>query len=95
MGTKRVFVTGKVQGVGFRAQAKDKAVSLGINGFVRNLDDGRVEILISGDGRLLEEYLAWIRVGPPTSRIENIEAYSENSTYNEAGFSILKDGIVK
>ncbi len=68
-----VFVTGRVQGVFFRAFTRDVANSLGLRGWVRNLPDGRVEAVFEGTREVIEEALKKIKIGPPASRVENID----------------------
>jgi acylphosphatase len=77
--TKRVhvWVSGMVQGVFYRASARDKAVGLGLTGWVRNLPDGRVEILAEGDPRRIAEFLDWCRSGPPRARVEDCRVIEE------------------
>lgn len=65
MSSRRVVVAGTVQGVGFRWSARTQAERLGVRGWVRNRDDGRVEALLTGDDDAVEELLAWFRAGPP------------------------------
>ena len=59
-----VFYSGRVQGVGFRVTAEETAKSLGVVGWVKNLRDGRVEIVAEADEDVLERFLAAIRSGP-------------------------------
>lgn len=70
--TLRVQVRGKVQGVGFRMSTVRHAHSLGVAGWVRNLDDGSVEALIQGPHDRIDEMLSWLRVGPPAARVEEL-----------------------
>lgn len=70
-----IIVTGLVQGVYFRANTQNKANSLGVTGWVKNLVDGRVEIMIEGEKKLVDQMLDWCKQGPPRSKVENI--YSE------------------
>jgi acylphosphatase len=72
--TKRVhvFVSGRVQGVYFRAHTQEKAQSLGLSGWVRNLPDGRVEIVAEGEEGKISAFLAWVRVGPLAARVEGV-----------------------
>ena len=65
-------VSGRVQGVFFRASTRDTAVSLGIAGSAVNLPDGNVEIIACGTQPALEELRAWLRDGPPMARVEDI-----------------------
>ncbi|MDI6639363.1 MAG: acylphosphatase, partial [Methanocellales archaeon] len=59
------FVSGRVQGVFFRSFTRSEATSLGIHGWVRNLRDGRVEVLAEGEKSALDELLGRLREGPP------------------------------
>jgi acylphosphatase len=61
----QVTVTGKVQGVFFRASARGEAVRLGVSGWARNMSDGSVALRLQGEDRAVDEMLAWCRVGPP------------------------------
>ncbi|KTD09502.1 acylphosphatase [Legionella jamestowniensis] len=63
------YISGKVQGVWFRASAQEEAKKLGINGWARNLADGRVEILACGDQKQLEKFEHWLKNGPPLAEI--------------------------
>lgn len=67
-------VSGRVQGVAFRAYTVDEAVRLGLSGFVRNLPDGRVEVEAEGDRAALLELVRFCERGPPAARVEGVEA---------------------
>ncbi|MDB5106762.1 MAG: acylphosphatase [Fibrobacteres bacterium] len=69
-----IRVSGKVQGVFFRASARAEANRLGLDGFVRNEEDGCVFAEAEGDRAKLDEFLAWCRQGPPHARVEGVEA---------------------
>lgn len=69
----RIFVHGRVQGVFYRASAQKAANGLGLTGWVRNCDDGSVEIHAEGSKEKLEELIAWCRKGPPLASVSNIE----------------------
>lgn len=69
----RVHVGGRVQGVYFRAHTARHAESLGLTGYARNLDDGRVEVLAGGDPGAVERLLEIVRVGPPAAHVTSIE----------------------
>ncbi len=76
-----LFVSGRVQGVGFRYSAVGAARRIGgLAGWVRNLDDGRVEAVMEGTREKLEELVAWCRVGPPAARVEDVEVLWEPAT---------------
>lgn len=70
-----LIITGRVQGVGFRASARDKAWQLGINGFVKNRPDGAVYIESEGGEQALGDFIAWCRQGPPMAMVENVDIY--------------------
>jgi len=72
-----VFVRGKVQGVFFRANTRNKAQELGITGWVRNLPDGRVEAIFEGEKQKVEEIIEWTKRGSPIARVEGVEVEFE------------------
>lgn len=65
----RCFVSGKVQGVWFRASAKTQAEQLNISGWARNLTDGRVEVFACGAEEQLEMFYDWLKMGPPLAKV--------------------------
>lgn len=69
---RHYWVTGRVQGVGFRYSARITAIRLGLAGWCRNLPDGRVEVLTEGNESDSEEFLAWLKRGPPGSRVDQV-----------------------
>ena len=72
MAAARFIVSGKVQGVFFRASTREKALALGLDGHARNLRDGSVEVLAAGEGDALEALGAWLWTGSPASRVESV-----------------------
>lgn len=85
---KHYFVSGKVQGVWFRAETQNTAQSLGVSGWVRNLPDGRVEVMAAGSPQLVEQLEAWLRHGPERARVD--ELIIEDLPWQlYAGFEIL------
>ncbi|MGQ9706787.1 MAG: acylphosphatase [bacterium] len=72
-----IYVGGVVQGVGFRFFVERYALKLGLVGWVRNLNDGRVEIYVEGDEKDIDSFIDIIKNGPPGSRISNISIESE------------------
>jgi acylphosphatase len=68
-----VFVSGRVQGVFFRAETADMADRLGLAGWVRNLPDGRVEALFEGEKEDVEKALDFCRRGPSGARVQNLD----------------------
>ncbi|MCP5159932.1 MAG: acylphosphatase [Gammaproteobacteria bacterium] len=68
----RCYVSGRVQGVGFRYATADKALALGVTGYVRNLPDRRVEALICGEEQAVTALQHWLRQGPSLARVSDI-----------------------
>ncbi len=75
-----LVVSGLVQGVWFRKSTRDKATDLALCGWVRNLPDGRVEILAAGSEGALLELQAWCHHGPPLARVDEVEGEWLEST---------------
>jgi acylphosphatase len=76
---RRSFVSGRVQGVFYRASCVRKAQSLGLTGFARNLSDGRVEVLACGEQHAVEQFIGWLWEGSPASKVSHV-ATSEVDT---------------
>ncbi len=76
MSRARWVVRGKVQGVMFRASARERADGLGLTCEARNRDDGTVEILAEGATRALDDLERWLYRGPPLARVESVERLS-------------------
>ncbi len=83
-----VFVTGKVQGVFFRAETKSKADSLNLTGWVRNLRDGRVEAVFEGEKERIDAMIEWCSQGPPYASVINIDLVEELYTGEFEDFRI-------
>ena len=73
MKTIKLFISGTVQGIFFRQHVKDTADKIGLKGFVRNLDDGRVEIMAEGRDEIVNTFLEKCHKGPPHSTVKNVE----------------------
>ena len=84
----RIIVTGKVQGVFFRAHAQDSAVKTGIKGWIRNLENGSVEIVAQGERENMEKFVNWCRRGPDSARVENVSAAKEHVAEKFTDFSV-------
>lgn len=69
----KVTVSGRVQGVFFRASTRDVATDLGLSGKVRNLPDGRVEAVFQGPADAVDEAVAFCRQGPPQAQVDDVE----------------------
>lgn len=79
----RVFIYGQIQNVGFRAKAVKKANQLGISGWIRNRNDGRVESLVVGKAEKVEKLLDWFENGPSPANVEKVDVVTkENISYN-------------
>jgi acylphosphatase len=84
----RAIVTGHVQGVSFRAATAAEARRLGIVGWVKNRDDGAVELEAEGPDKPLVELLAWCEHGPPTARVTRVKVEPLQPTGAEHDFRI-------
>jgi len=67
-----VYITGRVQGVFFRAETQRAAKGFNLTGWVRNLSDGRVEALFEGEEKEVHKMLQWCHIGPPAARVEGV-----------------------
>ena len=84
----RFLVSGKVQGVCFRANTQEQARHLGLRGYVRNLPDGRVEVLAAGADGALEALAEWLWQGPPLSRVDAVDRQDSVTPGDENRFEI-------
>ncbi len=74
MKATHAFVSGDVQGVFFRQSTRRTARSLGLDGWVRNLPDGRVEVWLQGEEAAVNEMVDWLWVGPPAATVTGVES---------------------
>jgi acylphosphatase len=72
MPTARFLVSGRVQGVCFRASTREQALALGLDGMARNLADGRVEVIACGDRQAIDALEHWLHRGPPAAQVEQV-----------------------
>lgn len=84
-----VTVSGRVQGVWFRASTRDEARRLGLTGFVRNEPDGSVYLEAEGEDEALADLLEWLKQGPPLARVDSLET-CEGELRDLSGFEILR-----
>jgi acylphosphatase len=85
---RRVLISGRVQGVGFRFFAEDRAAVEGVHGWIRNLPDGKVEAFIEGDREAVDRVEAALRRGPSAARIADVQAEDAVPTGRATGFMI-------
>ena len=69
---QKAFVSGRVQGVGFRYTTAERAQDLGLSGWVRNLHDGRVEVFVQGDRPSLDVFMSWLELGPSAAEVTEV-----------------------
>ncbi len=92
MEARRVLVSGRVQGVGFRAFVARRARELGVSGFVRNLDDGRVEAVCAGEAAQVQALTEACRAGPPHARVAHLDIAVVPALDLPRHFEIRPDG---
>ncbi len=85
---ERYRVSGHVQGVGFRAATLREATRLGLCGWVRNLPDGRVEVLAQGLDDQLQQLSAWLRHGPVGAKVAQVDSTPDSQVPPVPGFQI-------
>ncbi|MDX2086397.1 MAG: acylphosphatase [Kofleriaceae bacterium] len=90
MSTRRVraIVSGRVQGVSYRASTAAEARRLGLTGWVKNRPDGSVELEVEGPAELVAQLLAWCDRGPPAAHVAGIAVEDQTPTGAETAFSI-------
>ena len=84
---RRVLVAGRVQGVWFRESCRDQALVAGVAGWVRNLADGRVEVMLEGPPGAVDDVVAWCRRGPRRARVDGVDVVDE-APVGEQGFRV-------
>ena len=85
-----VLITGRVQGVFYRASAQQEAMRLSLVGEIRNLPDGRVEAVVEGPREQIEEFVDWCRRGPPAAEVENVGVRWSNALGEFRTFMIAR-----
>jgi acylphosphatase len=86
-----VIISGRVQGVWYRASTKQKAEELGVSGWVKNTGDGNVEAEFEGDESAVHAMIAWCRRGPPLAKVADVKIVSRSVGGTCQGFAILHD----
>ena len=83
-----IFISGRVQGVYFRSETQDMALSLGLTGLVKNLYDGRVEAVFEGEEKAVKEAVDWCKRGPRMAVVEKVDINWEKTKNDNNYFSI-------
>jgi acylphosphatase len=83
-----VFVSGKVQGVYYRASTRDAAQEKGVKGWVKNLDDGRVEAVFEGEEDAIKAMVEWCHKGSHRAEVEDVEVEWDEATREFDGFEV-------
>lgn len=89
--TKHYLISGRVQGVGFRRFTELAALKLNLRGWVRNLDDGRVEAIATGPAEGLNKFEERIKIGPAHGHVESVVISSIQPVKDLVGFQMRKD----
>ena len=84
-----ILVSGRVQGVFFRQAMKAQAVLNSVRGWVRNLEDGRVEAVLEGEAGGVDSLAEWCRRGPANAIVQDVEVRPETYTGRFSGFDVL------
>lgn len=90
MQTKQFIVFGRVQGVGFRFFTLQEAGKVGLNGTVRNREDGSVEVIAQGSAEQVEKMKAWLQKGPPTSVVDRLVEMEVQAVKIYENFAIVR-----
>lgn len=90
MKTYHLRITGKVQGVWYRASAKDKAISLGLKGKVWNEPDGAVGALVQGSEDIVTEFIEWCKEGPMLAQVDDVVVHEQSITELYQSFEIVR-----
>ena len=88
MNRVRIIVQGRVQGVYYRASARDQARRLNLSGWTRNCPDGSVELVAEGERMQLEQLIAWCHKGPSAAVVTRVEVEWQGATGEFAGFAV-------
>lgn len=86
--SRRVRITGRVQGVMFRASCACVAKTANVAGYAKNLSDGSVEVLLQGEANAVQKVLLWCHDGPTSARVDAVEVHNV-PTSNHTDFTVL------
>jgi len=84
-----VLISGQVQNVNFRAHIRDQAKRADVDGWVKNISDGRVEAVFEGTRAGVQRLVSWCYSGPPTAQVDHVEVTWEEATFSEGPFAIV------
>ena len=84
----RIVVSGRVQGVWFRESTRQRAIELGVTGWVRNLQDGRVEAVFEGGSKAVEAAIEFVREGPQLAEVRELQLDELTSAERLDGFRV-------
>jgi acylphosphatase len=84
-----LWISGRVQGVFFRAHAQNKAQTLNLSGWVRNLPNGQVEVIFEGKKEAVEEMIQWCHHGPPSAQVTKVDIQWETPVNTAQEFDII------
>ena len=90
MPTKHLLIKGKVQGVFFRATAKEIADRLNLTGWVKNTAEGHVEAMVSGTEEQVENFIAWCKKGPPKAIVTSVDVQDEKEEKASEEFKVIR-----
>lgn len=88
--TVQAIISGRVQGVFFRAWTRQQALELGLVGWVRNLPSGQVEVLAQGTDQILANFLALLHQGPPLAQVDRVDKKFLDNEQSMTGFIIRR-----
>jgi acylphosphatase len=83
-----VLVSGRVQGVAFRDSTRRQAEQLGLNGWVRNTKDGRVEAVFEGETEAVRQMIEWCESGPSSADVDDVSVEQETPSGDFSGFEV-------
>ncbi len=88
MSQAHLIVSGKVQGVFYRASCQEVAQALGLTGWIRNLSDGNVEALVQGEKEKIEKLIEWCKKGPAGAKVNNVNITWGNAQEEFKNFDV-------
>jgi len=83
------YISGRVQGVFYRASTKSEASNLGLSGWVKNLPDGRVEALVCGEENIVNQLIKWMHTGPAGAKVSKVDTTLETWQEDFVSFNVL------